>query len=417
MTNTSIKFGHFEVVKGKLPGTKTQAFALLEALEKQGYLQVITLDDQGRSVNTSEQLPLEESMRFLITVGLKNNREASLLSETAATGSYDLFFGDNGEVCGMEMPPKSRREITLAKWVKTKHHEVTEAQVGLGMVDNCAGIGDLRSHYQSPDLYDTNALLGMPSTPIPEESSLIYTFDEFTARVVCQNEDDTRFFKLEEDDVLPKVGLGLGLHVLEHFGSFDIKEVSVSYECATETLRQRGCLGRVRFTVVVASGASASSHHYVNQLGRVDPTFANTDLEMADSINFRIKEIRYNKTEEAPTKSARVFGSGKPYSAQEPTPEVAVPVREWIPMVNQYVRVEGEEGLYTIVDFDMYRDTFILQLADSCRRDRENQLRNSRNHRINRSVFGDPIESRRGQAEEGLISVQPGRLRPYTLRY
>lgn len=73
-----------------------------------------------------------------------------------------------------------------------------------------------------------------------------------------------------------------------------------------------------------------------------------------------------------------------------------IPTREWIPQHNQYVTVEGDESgeVYIIQDFDMYTRKFVLKMADSLRAERQKQL---------------------GKSDS--ISVEAGRLRPFTLFY
>ena len=73
-----------------------------------------------------------------------------------------------------------------------------------------------------------------------------------------------------------------------------------------------------------------------------------------------------------------------------------VPTREWIPQQRQYVTVEGDETgeVYIIEDFDMYTRKFVLMMADSLRASRQQQL-------------GKPVS----------ITVEAGRLRPFTLFY
>jgi len=73
-----------------------------------------------------------------------------------------------------------------------------------------------------------------------------------------------------------------------------------------------------------------------------------------------------------------------------------VPTREWIPQQRQYVTVEGDESgeVYIIEDFDMYTRKFILKMADSLRAERQKQL---------------------GKTDS--ITVEAGRLRPFTLFY
>ncbi|MNI30559.1 hypothetical protein D3C73_844110 [compost metagenome] len=76
-----------------------------------------------------------------------------------------------------------------------------------------------------------------------------------------------------------------------------------------------------------------------------------------------------------------------------------IPTREWIPQINQYVRIEGEEALYYIADYDQYKHVFLLALADSCRRERQARVEDSRS----------------AEKNPGLIEVEPGRLRPFVL--
>lgn len=78
---------------------------------------------------------------------------------------------------------------------------------------------------------------------------------------------------------------------------------------------------------------------------------------------------------------------------------VAIPTREWIPQINQFVRIEGEGEMYILEDFDQYTEMFILRLADSARRERTARL-------VGASINKD-----------GFVTVEGGRLRPYTLRY
>lgn len=63
----------------------------------------------------------------------------------------------------------------------------------------------------------------------------------------------------------------------------------------------------------------------------------------------------------------RAFGAG----VHEP--ECAA-VRDWIPQMNQFVRVEGMKGAYVIADYDDYAEMFVVRMADSCRREREAQM-------------------------------------------
>lgn len=94
---------------------------------------------------------------------------------------------------------------------------------------------------------------------------------------------------------------------------------------------------------------------------------------------------------------------------QQETPTPKVPTREWIPQIHQFVFIEEGKDLYTIVDYDQYHNMFMLTLADTARRGRE--------ARVSNRTFG----AHRGRcvSDEGepLIAVEPGRLRPMTLRY
>jgi len=92
-------------------------------------------------------------------------------------------------------------------------------------------------------------------------------------------------------------------------------------------------------------------------------------------------------------------------------PQPTIPSREWIPQLNQYVHIEGDEKktLYVIADYDQYENKFMLVLADSCRRQREQDLEDHGGGR-NRGGLGE-------RGDKGLKAVEPGRLRPMTLRY
>lgn len=98
-----------------------------------------------------------------------------------------------------------------------------------------------------------------------------------------------------------------------------------------------------------------------------------------------------------------------PMEKVDTKPEVTVPKREWIPQMNQFVRIEGDDELYTIVDYDMYRNLFILRKADSARHERDMRL------------GGVSMDSRRGRhlhdEHSPCVTVKGGRLRPYTLSY
>jgi len=100
-----------------------------------------------------------------------------------------------------------------------------------------------------------------------------------------------------------------------------------------------------------------------------------------------------------------LIGAG-PEVVREASPKA--PVRDWIPQMNQFVRVEGEDELYVIADYDLYKNMFILTIADSARREREARLggMSDRDYRMARASMEDPH-----------IRVEPGRLRPFTLRY
>lgn len=78
----------------------------------------------------------------------------------------------------------------------------------------------------------------------------------------------------------------------------------------------------------------------------------------------------------------------------------SVPTRTWIPQMNQFVKVESDDEVYIITDFDMYSEEFILEQADSARR----------NRRYGAGVRGD-------SARIQPITVPGGRLRPWTLKY
>lgn len=99
--------------------------------------------------------------------------------------------------------------------------------------------------------------------------------------------------------------------------------------------------------------------------------------------------------------------AGKQPAVTEAAPQPKIPTREWIPQVNQFVHVEGDDELYTIVDFDQYAGSFILKLADTARHDRSARL------------GGQSLDSRNGfgRKDGGYFTVEGGRLRPYTLRY
>lgn len=81
----------------------------------------------------------------------------------------------------------------------------------------------------------------------------------------------------------------------------------------------------------------------------------------------------------------------------------AAGVREWIPQVNQFVLVEGEEEVFIIDDFDLYTRSFILRIADSARRHRETTL------------GGSGLDSRGDRG--GYLRVKGDRMRPFTLQY
>lgn len=63
----------------------------------------------------------------------------------------------------------------------------------------------------------------------------------------------------------------------------------------------------------------------------------------------------------------RAFGAG----LHEPE---SGPERDWIPQMNQFVRVEGMKGAYVIADYDDFAEMFVVRMADSCRREREAQM-------------------------------------------
>ncbi len=109
----------------------------------------------------------------------------------------------------------------------------------------------------------------------------------------------------------------------------------------------------------------------------------------------------------------RPFGAGvretQCISEEERKPEPTALNREWIPQMNQFVKVEGMGGTYVISDYDDYDDVFIVRLADSCRRERESRLTSTRY-----TVFDhrdDKIE------ELGDIRVPGDALRPIVLKY
>ncbi|MNZ46457.1 hypothetical protein D3C78_641390 [compost metagenome] len=86
---------------------------------------------------------------------------------------------------------------------------------------------------------------------------------------------------------------------------------------------------------------------------------------------------------------------------EEPAVDPKIPTREWIPQIKQYVHIEGDRTLYFIADYDQLNNMFLLQLADSARRERDSRI-DSR-YRDSR------------QTVDGLVPVEPGRLRPFVL--
>src|SRR5690606_17230042 len=146
---------------------------LIETLEKQGYFHAIDPEE-----NTSEQVALEDGTHVMIKVGLRNVRDVLLTLKGEDYTGYRLFIGDNGEVCGTKALFSPAQSKTLVcEWVMDK--PVADA--------------------------DIEKLLGSEARSFQEESSLVYTFDEFTVRVVSESDNDVEFFKLDEDDILPKV--------------------------------------------------------------------------------------------------------------------------------------------------------------------------------------------------------------------
>ena len=95
------------------------------------------------------------------------------------------------------------------------------------------------------------------------------------------------------------------------------------------------------------------------------------------------------------------LSGGQEEEEQRREDPVRIPNREWIPQINQFVHIEGEPTLYFIADYDQLEHRFLLKQADSSRRERDSRL-DSR-YRDNR------------KNADGLIPVEPGRLRPFTL--
>lgn len=92
-------------------------------------------------------------------------------------------------------------------------------------------------------------------------------------------------------------------------------------------------------------------------------------------------------------------------AASEEVPQVHVPTREWIPQLNQFVQIEGEAELYILVDFDLYLNQFIVQIADSARAERAGRF-GGFDGKCSRTVY-----------ESAGKMVDGSRLRPFTLRY